>query len=196
MAAKDIKLTNEVAPKRENAEIGTELLCANYEGAIAPVLGKIVGKDDKWVRLRIEELGRDWLVRPDRIDMAKGSWEHVDADYPRLGDDAAFDAEFRPVAVAKEDPIKAKAIADATATLKALIPSAAKILDSVSTIASDRLNPGPAGSVLARWTGKGQLDAAYLTRTSHELKRPAVNGTEGWFAKKTVEKFPAHFEML
>lgn len=194
--AKDIKLTNEPAPKRENAEIGAELLCANYEGAVAPVVGKIIGKDEKWVRLRLEELGRDWLVRPDRIDMAKGSWEHVDADYPPLGSEPEFDKEFRPLPVAKEDPAKAKQIAEATATLKALIPSASRILDSVSTIASDRLNPGPAGSVLARWTGKGQLDAAYLTRTSHELKRPAVNGTEGWFAKKTVEKFKTHFEML
>ena len=196
MAAKDTRLTNEPAPKRENTEIGAELLCANFEGALAPVVGKVIGKDDKWVRLRIEELGRDWLVRPDRIDMAKGSWEHVDADYPPLGSEPEFDKEFRPLPVAKEDPAKAKQIAEATATLKALIPSASRILDSVSTIASDRLNPGPAGSVLARWTGKGNLDAPYVSRKDRELKRGAANGTEGFFAKKTVEKFAAHFEML
>lgn len=197
MAAKDTRLTNEPAPKRENTEIGAELLCANFEGALAPVVGKVIGKDDKWVRLRIEELGRDWLVRPDRIDMAKGSWEHVDADYPALGAEPDFDKEFRPVVAPKEDPAKAKAIAEATAVLKAMLPKeAAGLLDAVSTAATDRLVAGPAGSVLARWTGKGNLDAPYVSRKDRELKRGATNGTEGFFAKKTVEKFPHHFEML
>lgn len=195
--AKDIKLTNDPAPKRENTEIGAEILCANYEGATAPVVGKIIGKDDKWVRLRLEELGRDWLVRPDRVDMAAGSWQHVDADYPALGADAAFDAEFRPVVAAKEDPAKTKAIAAAAAALKAVLPaSMLGAVDGLTNTATDRLIAGPSGSVLARWTGKGLLDAPYVSRKERELKRGAPNGTEGFFAAKTVEKFKTHFEML
>lgn len=191
-------LTGQTAPTQPaTAEIGAELLCANYEHATAPIVGKVIGKDEQWVRLRIEELGRDWLVRPDRIDLAKGSWEHVDADYPRIGEQPDFDAEFRPVAAPKEDPKTAAAIKAAAEGLRKLLPeSLRKHVDDLASGATDRLTGGPDGSVLARWTGKGTLDAPFVPRGSTAVKRGAVQGTEGWFPKASVKKFADSFEML
>jgi len=197
MANERQSLANRPAPTQAAADLGTELLCVNYEGASAPVVGKVIGKDDRWVRLRIEELGRDWLVRPDRVDLAKGTWEHVDADYPRLGEEAAFDAEFRPAPKAKDDPKKVAAIKEAAAKLGALLPEAMrKQVEEFASGATDKLLGGPTGSVLARWNGKGTLDAPYVDRKSKTVKRGATTGAEGWFAKSSVQKYEKHFELL
>jgi hypothetical protein len=192
-------LASKPAPAQAaSAEVGTELLCANFEGgASSPIVGKVIGKDDRWVRLRIEELGREWLVRPDRIDLAKGTWEHVDADYPRLGEEPAFDAEFRPALKTKDDPKKAAAIKDAAAKLGALLPeSLRKQVEEFAAGATDKLIGGPAGSVLARWTGKGTLDGPFVDRKTKAVKRGAATGAEGWFPKSSVQKYEKHFELL
>jgi hypothetical protein len=197
MAARDNKLSNDPAPARPaTATIGMELICEVFETGQAAV-GKVIGQDDRWVRLRIDDLERDWLVRPDRIDLAKGTWQHVAADYPAIAEQSDFDAEFRPAKTVKQDPAKAKAIADAAAALKALLPEALKgSVDDLAQGASDRLVGGPSGSVLARWTGKGTLDAPFLERKTRATKRGATTGAEGWFPKPTVEKYKRHFETL
>jgi hypothetical protein len=195
--AKNTPLTNDPAPPQPaSADVGMELLCANFEGGIT-VAAKVIGRDERWVRVRIEELDRDWLVRPERLDLAKGTWEHVAADYPAAAEDKEFDALYRPAKIVKEDPVRAKKIAEAAAALKNLLPDGLKSsVDDLAQGATDRFVGGPAGSVLARWKGKGKLDAPFVERKTRETKRGATTGTEGWFARPTVQKFAAHFEQL
>lgn len=188
--------TEPAAPRPAEAKVGMELLCEAFETG-GPVTGKVIGADARWIRLKLDDPEREWLVKPERVDLAKASWQHVAADYPAIAADPEFDKEFRPPVVEKQDPEKAKQIAEAAAKLKALLPENLRsFTDDIVQGATDRVLGGPNGTKLARWKGRGTLDAPYLDRTTRTTKRGAVEGAEGWFAIQTIQKFAAHFETL
>lgn len=189
---RETALDNEVAPKREGVGLGAVLHCACFDTG-EPADGEVVGgggEHDLHYRIRIDALGgQEWLVKKERVDPVARTWEHVAGDYPALGADAAFDKEFRAylTAPAREKPALSGAADRALADLaKHLPPEVAATVVKVVRGAKDKMIGGPAGSVLARWTGKGTLDAPYLARDTRELTRGAPNGTEGWFSQKTV----------
>ena len=79
---KPADLHSVIAPERPaEAEPGTELLCEAFETG-GSVIGKVTGGDERWVRVRIDELNRDWLIPKERVDLARVTWQHVTADYP------------------------------------------------------------------------------------------------------------------
>lgn len=178
-----------VAPERPaEAQPGMELLCERFETGGA-VVGKVVGIEERWVRLRIEELGREWLVLKDRIDLAKQTWEHVAADYPAPAEDPEFDVRFRPSKTATE-PGLAEKVAAAAATLMALLPP--DLRDDVERIVrrmEGKTLPVPGGSVFARWAGRGIFAGPYITADTREARRDAKEGTEGFFPVAAVQKW-------
>lgn len=183
-------LAAKVAPPQPGEiQIDAELVCPQFETGAA-VVGKVIGKDKDWVRLRIEELGRDWIVRPNRIDLAKASWDHVAADYPAVGENKAFDQDFRPAAVAAEDKgLVEKIHAKGEELLAMLPPEMRQAAQSMLASATGKLGGAPTNTVYARWIGRGTLAGAYLKAGSREVARDAKTGTEGFFPKATVEKY-------
>ncbi len=191
------KIGTDIAAQRPAAPtVGMDLYCEMFETG-EPVTGKVIGADERWVRLKLDEIGREWLVRPERIDLAKGCWQHLAADYPQIAAEPAFDKEFRPAPPAKAPPVSASEIGAAADKLKAHLPEALRgLVDDVVQGATDRVLGGPGDAKLARWTGRGKLDAVYLDRKTRVAKRGAVQGTEGWFRTADLAKFPDQFDML
>jgi hypothetical protein len=191
------KIAADIAAQRPAAPaVGMELYCEMFETGEA-VTGKVIGADDRWVRLKLDEIGREWLVRPDRIDLAKGTWQHLAADYPQIAADPEFDREFRPTLPPKGPSVSTSEIGAAADKLKAHLPEALRgLVDDVVQGATDRVLGGPGDAKLARWTGRGKLDAVYLDRKTRTPKRGAEHGTEGWFRTADLAKFSDHFDRL
>lgn len=189
--ANENKLKPQVAPSQEvEIKIGAEFICDNFEAGGDSVIGKVLGVEKEIVRLRIESLGRDWLVNRSRFDFARQTWQHVAADYPALGEKADFDKMYRPSVVSSQDPGLADKIAQATEALTNLLPEdVRRSVQSAVRSTAARAGGGPENGVLARWVGHGKIDCAYVTAGTREMKRGAETGTEGFFPRDTVEKY-------
>lgn len=201
---RETSLEAEVAPAREGVGLGANLHCAAFESG-GPVDAEVVGgggEHDSHYRVKIDSLGgQEWLVKRERVDAAKRTWEHVAADYPALGADKEFDEEFRAYLLAPPKQGTPSAADKAAAAFdsfadKHLPPEVAAAMKSVLTRTQDKVLGGPKGSVLARWTGKGLLDAPFLDRSDRTLRRGAKSGDEGWFAQKTVDGYRGSFVLL
>lgn len=187
-------LAPDLAPEQPaKAEIGLDLLCENFETGGA-VLGKVIGRDGKGnVRLRLES-GNEWVVREQRIDLAKRTWQHVAADYPSKASDPAFDAEFRSTPAEKavaEDPSRTAALKDLGLKLADhLPPELREGLERLLRTATGKSGgPVPTGSVYAKWVHPGKLDAPIVKAGTREMVRGVANGDEGFFDRTTFEKY-------
>jgi hypothetical protein len=178
-----------IAPERPaEAQPGMELLCEKFETGGA-VVGKVLGVETRWVRVRIDELGRDWLILKERIDLAKGSWEHVAADYPAPAEEADFDRQFRP-SKASGDAGMVEKVADAAAKLMALVPPDLRAdVERLMRRVEGKTLPVPGGSVYARWMGRGIFAGPYISADTREPRRDAPHGTEGFFPIASVQKW-------
>lgn len=177
------------APERPaQAMPGMELLCEHFETG-GPVMGTVVGADDKWVRVRLD-IGREWLIRPDRIDLAKGTWTHVDGDYPALAADANFDANFRGIAPPKDDAPARDKLRDKVAELAAMLPPEARAaIERIALTVEGKVLPAPSGTVFARWDGRGVFAGAFVESGSRQPRRDAMPGTIGFFSAADVAKW-------
>jgi hypothetical protein len=77
-----------------NVAVGHTLVCDNFEdGGRAEAIVRDINEEGAAL-LWIERLGREW---PIRLSCVEGDhWTHEAADYPPPGEDAAFDAKYRP----------------------------------------------------------------------------------------------------
>ncbi len=66
------------------------LTCDNFEGG--PMTGVVENENPAAVQLRLAN-GRLWPVFRSRI--TGDTWQHVESDVPKVGEDAAFDAQYR-----------------------------------------------------------------------------------------------------
>lgn len=184
-------LIAEPAAHREaEAKPGMELICEAFETG-GSVVGVVRGQDTKHTRVEIAEIGREWLILNHRIDLAKGTWQHVAADYPAIGAEPDFDAQYRPSQKVADPAAEAKLKGIASQFVALLPPEARGVVEKLMHTVSGRGNDIPGGTVYARWVGRGKLDADYFTAGTREHVRGATTGTEGFFAAKTVEKYHA-----
>lgn len=96
---------------------GDSLRCAHfsYLGQTHDLRGIVVSLAENDLVLELPTLGTLWPVRMTRVSLSAnpmgtfvGSWQHVESDYPELGDDAEFDARFRKSALDESKSIAAQ----------------------------------------------------------------------------------------
>lgn len=95
---------------------GDSLRCAqfSYLGQTHDLRGILVSLAENDLVLELPTLGTLWPVLMTRVSLSAnpmgtfvGSWQHVESDYPKLGDDAEFDARFRKAALDESKSIMA-----------------------------------------------------------------------------------------
>jgi hypothetical protein len=177
------------AERPAEAQPGMELYCERFETG-ASVVGKVLGVEDRWVRVRIEELSHDWLVLRERIDLAKGTWEHLAADYPAPAEDAEFDKLYRPAKAAPEEAGLVHKVREAASAFAALLPPDLRgDVERIIRRVEGKALPVPGGSTFARWAGRGVFAGPYISADTREPKRDAPHGTEGFFPAASVAKW-------
>jgi hypothetical protein len=96
---------------------GDSLRCAqfSYLGQTHDIRGIVVSLAENDLVLELPTLGTLWPVLMVRVSLSAspmgtfvGSWQHVESDYPKLGEDVDFDARFRKSALDESKSIMAK----------------------------------------------------------------------------------------
>lgn len=182
--------------------VGLELACDAFEdGELRSA--RVLSVHPEGALLHIEGLDWRWPVLLERINPAKGEWVHVDADYPRPGENAVFDTKHRMSAEERQRreeerrraetpaPARAAALSDAMAARNVELPSGGEDPGPPSSRpppAHPEIRSGQANvrTILATWLGPGNLAGGFVD-ISGKPRDMAKPNTRGYFAARTVE---------
>lgn len=183
--------------RKINLPIGTELLCGAFEGTQL-MAGTVLEVDEEThSALLMLDNGRRWPVHFSRLNLGIGEWDHVDKDYPKLGEDPEFDERFRLTDEQREILVQSRAAdAEAEITMAREIEASAakKRAAAEAVLAAPPPPPGPKPvGVDATWMGPGALSDAWTRHGDHRELDHAEAGARGFFRARTVQLYRSQF---
>lgn len=189
--------------------LGFELACQRFEDGELRV-GTVIAvrADENGAILRLDELGWEWPVRLDRINVGAGEWVHAATDYPTPGADKVWDRAHRMSEAQREeeDEVQRRATETAAretaaerapAARQTVAPAARAIPDPRHAEQRHAAAPKKPEGILATWNGPGSLAGSWVTKDGVH-RDGAKPGSTGYFATATVHhaRFKGKFTLL